>query len=146
MESLTYIKYNRISPKKLRFILDNVKKFTPEQAIVRLEYSPLRTSKLLAKALGSALANASAALKIDKNLLQFKTLLVEEGPQLKRMRPGSRGMGRMFKRRSSHIKIVLVGKEGAEVTKVTNTEVSTPIDTTVEVTSAAPKVAAKAKK
>lgn len=115
MESLTYIKYNRISPKKMRFILDDVKKFTPEQAIVRLEYSPLRTSKLLAKAISSALANASAALKIDKNLLQFKTLLVEEGPQLKRMRPGSRGMGRMFKRRSSHIKIVLVGKESASV-------------------------------
>lgn len=110
MESLTYIKYNRISPKKMRFILDDVKKFTPQQAIVRLEYSPLRTSKLLAKAISSALSNASAALKIDKNLLQFKTLLVEEGPQLKRMRPGSRGMGRMFKRRSSHIKIVLVGK------------------------------------
>ncbi len=94
----------------MRFILDDVKKFTPQQAIVRLEYSPLRTSKLLAKAISSALSNASAALKIDKNLLQFKTLLVEEGPQLKRMRPGSRGMGRMFKRRSSHIKIVLVGK------------------------------------
>ncbi len=114
MESITYIKYNRISPKKMRFILDDVKKFSPAQAVVRLEYSPLRTSKLLAKAINSSLANASAALKTDKNLLQFKTLLVEEGPRLKRMRPGSRGMGRLFKRRSSHIKIVLVAKEGAE--------------------------------
>lgn len=116
MESTTYIKYNRISPKKLRFILDDVKKVSPAQAIIRLEYSPLRTSKMLSKALTSALANASAALKTDKNLLQFKTLLVEEGPQLKRMRPGSRGMGRLFKRRSSHIKIVLVAP--AEVTKL----------------------------
>lgn len=142
MESLTYIKYNRISPKKLRFILDDVKKFTPEQAIVRLEYSPLRTSKLLAKALASALSNASAALKIDKNLLQFKTLLVEEGPQLKRMRPGSRGMGRMFKRRSSHIKIVLVGNppEGGSKTALTNSPaVSAPEESTS-------KVATKAKK
>lgn len=111
MESTTYIKYNRISPKKMRFILDDVKKLGPQQAVIRLEYSPLRTSKLLAKAINSSLAAGSAALKTDRNLLQFKTLLVEEGPRLKRMRPGSRGMGRLFKRRSSHIKIVLTAPE-----------------------------------
>src|SRR3989344_5034676 len=110
LESTIYIKHNRISPKKLRFILDDVRTMRPDIALTRLQLTTTRTSKVLSKALKSAITAATATLKSTPDLLQFKTLLVEEGPRLKRMRPGARGMGRKFVKRSSQIKITLIQK------------------------------------
>lgn len=118
MEAQAYIKYIHISPKKLRFMLDDVKKRSPRQALDHLFHSQKRNSKVLYKALQSAMSNARAVLKIDDNAMQFKTFLVEEGPSLRRMRPGPKGMANMYKRRTSHIKVVLTAASSATVSPV----------------------------
>jgi large subunit ribosomal protein L22 len=107
MEIKAYIKYNKVTPKKLRFLIDDVKKKTPVSALNYLFYSPRKSAKLLYKAIKSAVDNAKSTFKIDENLLKFKTLIVEMGPSLRRHRAGSKGSAKPFTRKMSHIKIVL---------------------------------------
>jgi large subunit ribosomal protein L22 len=113
MENTTYIKYIRTSPKKLRFLIDGIKKMKPTVALRTLFYSNKKSSKILYKTIKSAVNNAKRALKIDENLLEFKILTVEEGPAMKRSKAGGRGNVRIIKRRSSHVKIILHIKEGS---------------------------------
>lgn len=115
MEHTTTIKYVKISPKKLRFLLGGVKKMDPIRAIATLRYDNRKTSHLLLKAVKSAVDSAKRALNIDENLLKFKILEVSEGPAIKRSRAGGRGTAKLFKRRSSHIRIVLVAQEPSVV-------------------------------
>jgi large subunit ribosomal protein L22 len=111
MEHTTTIKYVKISPKKLRFLLGGVKKMDPIRAMATLRYDNRKTSYLLLKAVKSAVDSAKKTLNIEENLLKFKILEVSEGPAIKRSRAGGRGTAKLFKRRSSHIRIVLETQE-----------------------------------
>lgn len=111
MESKTMIKNVRISPKKLRFLLKEVKKLTPKQALDYLYYTPKKGAKILYQAIKSAINNAKNYLKVDEDLLKFKVLAVDEGIKLKRYRPGGRGIVRPYMRRFSHVSVVLVKDE-----------------------------------
>lgn len=112
MEAIAYIKHIRVSPKKLRFIVDGIRLKKPEEALIILSQSQKRNAKVLYKAIHSAVSNAKAVMKITTGEgLKFKTLLIEEGPFLKRMRPASRGRASFYKKRSSHIKVVLFNDE-----------------------------------
>lgn len=106
-ESKTYLKNLAISPKKLRFYLKALKKLSPKEALERLFYGTQKATKILYQALKSAITNAKQTLKVDENLLKFKTFTVEEGIKIKRYRPGSRGTVKPIIKRRSHIKIVL---------------------------------------
>ncbi len=111
MESTTYLRNIRISPKKLRFILPEVKKLAPQVALDFLNYTPKKGAKILYKAIKSAIYNAKSHLKVDENMLQFHLLSVEQGQTLKRFRSAGRGSVRSIKKRFSHIRIVLKAKK-----------------------------------
>lgn len=111
MQFTTYLKNLRISPKKLRFILPDVSKLTPQVALDYLNYTPKKGAKLLYKAIKSAISNAKSALKVDENMLQFQLLSVEQGQTLKRFRSAARGSVRSIKKRFSHIRIILKTKK-----------------------------------
>lgn len=117
MESTTYLKNVRIAPKKLRFFTEYIKKLSPTKAVDMLLYSPEKPSQVFYKSIKSAIANAKQTLKVSDDLLQFKTLIVEEGQKMRRYRPGGRGTARMIHKRSSHIKIVLTAKDQPKVEK-----------------------------
>lgn len=106
MKGKAYIKFVRTSPKKLRFLIDDIKKMTPAAALTALQYSAKRSAKVLYKAIKSAVDNIKAEVK-DQSGLKFEALIIEEGPALKRMRAGGRGTAKLFKRRSSHIKVIV---------------------------------------
>jgi len=107
MEIKTKIKHLRISPKKLRFLIDEIKNVKPVDALSILLYNSKKGAKILLKAIKSAIDNAKNNYKIDKNSLIFKFLSVDSGRSLKRFRPGGRGTTKPFKRRTSHITIIL---------------------------------------
>ncbi len=111
MESITYLKNLRIAPKKLRFYAGHVKKMTPAAAVDSLLYSPTKPARVFYKSIKSAINNAKQTLKVGDDLLQFKTLAIEEGQKMKRYRPAGRGTANTIKKRYSHIKIVLVAKQ-----------------------------------
>ncbi|MEI6532248.1 MAG: uL22 family ribosomal protein [Candidatus Roizmanbacteria bacterium] len=111
MESTTYLKNIKVSPKKMRFILDAVKKMSPIVAAEHLNYRSGRVANIFYKSIMSAISNAKNTLKISENLLKFKVLTIEEGPKLKRFNPGSRGTAKPYMKRFSHIKMVIVEDE-----------------------------------
>lgn len=92
------------SPRKLRLVADMVRSMRPEVAVERLKFVNRGAAGDLAKAIKTALANAG---KMDG--LAFKKIEVNEGMKMKRYRVGTagRGRGRPYKKRLSHIKIVL---------------------------------------
>lgn len=149
MESLTYIKNVDLSAKKMRFMLDAIKKMKPLQALDHLLYTAKKPARLYYSAIKSAISNAKQTLKTSEDLLEFKTLLIEEGRKIKRFRAGSKGMAKPIVRRFSHIKIILVSRKPAEVQKPA--EIQQPEEQKPEPKKTAPKkrvskVAAKAKK
>ncbi len=110
MESQTYIKNLRISPKKLRFLMNDIKRMKPFEALKALYYSNEKAGFIFYKALKSAITNAKSSLKSSDELLLFKALMVEEGQDFRRFRAGGRGGVKPFKRRTAHIRIVLTAE------------------------------------
>lgn len=97
----------KISPKKVRFLLDSVKGMSPAKAVDALQYMPHKSARILRAVIKSALANATNNLKLDANLLQFRTLSVDQGNKLKRYRAGGRGTAKPYVHALSHITIEL---------------------------------------
>lgn len=111
MEARAYSKNLKISPKKLRFLLPEIKRMSPADSLVSLMYMPNRPAKIFMQSIKSAISNAKILLKVDEKMLRFKHLTVEEGQKLKRFRAGGRGTAKPILKRFSHIKIVLEAVE-----------------------------------
>lgn len=111
MEIKAYLKNLKISPKKLRFLLNDIKKFKPTEALNRLYYSPNKAARIFYYAIKSAIDNAKNTYKINEDLLKFKLLTIEEGQKLKRYQIGGRGGMKPYFHRRSHIKIILKSEE-----------------------------------
>lgn len=132
MESTTVIKNVRISPKKLRFLLPELRKLTPLEALDYLFYTSKKGAKILYSAVKAAVNNAKNTLKTDENLLKFKVLAIEEGLKLKRYQPGGRGTVKPYKKRFSHIRIVLVKREEERKNNLKKEEISEKKETKKE--------------
>ncbi|MFH0773174.1 MAG: uL22 family ribosomal protein [bacterium] len=95
------------TPKKLRTLLEDVKKMSPVKAMDHLMYSPKKSANILYKVIKSAVDNAKATLQIDAHLLEFKILKVDQGHALRRYNPGSRGNAKPYRKQFAHINVVV---------------------------------------
>ena len=104
-------RYARISPRKVRFVIDVVRGLPVNDALVALRHIPRRASPMVAKLIRSAMANAQQAGTVDVDGLQVAEVYCNEGPTLKRWSP--RAQGRMYAilKRTSHIAVVLREKQ-----------------------------------
>lgn len=100
-----------MSPRKVRLVATAVKKLTPVDALVYLGAATRFAARPLAKAISSALASAKAA-GMTEDKLKFAAIEIGVGPAMKRMRAVSRGQGHGYKKRMSHIRVVLTGDKG----------------------------------
>ena len=106
-EITAYSKYIRISPKKVRLVAETIAGLSPIAALQQLAFLKKGAAQLVAETLKSAIANAENNLKIKKEDLKIKTIEIGEGPRLKRWRAVARGAAHPYKRRTSHIKVIL---------------------------------------
>ena len=120
MEIVQTQKYLRISPRKLRSIAGLVKKLEPAKAVEVLPHLKKRGSLMLLKVVKTALANAKEKGLQEKDLV-FKEIQVNEGPRLKRGRAVARGRLHPYKKRMSHIRVVLE-KRTIQIQKSKETE------------------------
>lgn len=97
----------RISSRKVRLVADAIRNKTVEQALNALTLIKKRGSGVLYKTIKSAIANATNNAKLKVDALVIKSINVDQGPFIKRYRPSTRGRVHPYKKRSSHIKIVL---------------------------------------
>lgn len=99
-------KYVRTSTRKLRLVADSVRTLTPQAALVQLRQMPKHAAKPLADVISSALANAKQKQASEEGL-RFQSIEVMGGPMLKRWRAVSRGMTHSYKKRMTHVRIIL---------------------------------------
>lgn len=114
-------KYNRISARKTRLVADMVRGQKTSTAFSILKFTPKKAARLIEKTLKSAVANAENNHGMDKKDLLISTVLVDEGPTLKRHRPRARGMASAIRKRTAHVTIVVEGQE-KPVKKEANTK------------------------
>ncbi len=110
MEYQATIKYVRTSPRKLRLIVDAVRSLSVEEALLALAHVSKHAAEPLAAAVASAVSNARAK-QAEIRTLRFKTLEISVGPALKRWHAVSRGQAHAFKKRMSHIRVVLTDEK-----------------------------------
>src|SRR5437870_4033564 len=107
----------RVSPDKVRLVVDQIKKMPPTEAIRILDFVPKKSSKMIKKAVQSAIANAKNNFGLDENSLAFKEMTVGKGMVFKRLRPISRGRAHSILRRTSNLTVVLEGEKPKKVTE-----------------------------
>ena len=111
MEAKAYLRYARISPRKVQIVLDLIRNQDAEKAMAILKHTPKAASELLVKLLASAIANAENNHNMDKSKLYVSECFVCPGPIMKRIRPRAQGRAFRVLKRSSHITLVLKEKE-----------------------------------
>jgi large subunit ribosomal protein L22 len=97
----------RMSPLKVRRVLNQIQGCSYEEALVLLRFLPYRACHPVAKVLKSAAANALNNYSIPRSYLEIDKAFVEKGPTLKRIRPRAKGRTYPIKKRTSHICIIV---------------------------------------
>ncbi len=101
----------RISTRKVRLVADAMRNVSVAKALRMLALLQKRTSVSLEKTLRSAIANAVNNAKLKEETLVIKSIEVTQAPAMKRFRPSTRGRVHPYKRRGSHIRIILEGEK-----------------------------------
>lgn len=102
------VKMQRISPRKARLVADLIRYKSTTQALVILQTTNKKASKIIFKLLNSAIANATNNYGLDATKLVVSKILVNDGPTLKRFQPHSRGRAYPILKRTSHFYIELI--------------------------------------
>ena len=107
MEARAVARYIRISPRKVRLVIDLVRGKKVDEALAILEFTPKRAAKVVKKLIQSAVANAEQNPDVDVDNLYIKRIYADEGPTLKRIRPRAVGRAYLIRKRTSHITVIL---------------------------------------
>ncbi len=107
MEAKALARYIRLSPQKARLVVDLIRGKGAEDALNLLSMSQKRAAFTVAKVLRSAIANAEDKGASDVDKLYVKTVFVDQGPTMKRMRARAMGRSNMIRKRTSHITVVV---------------------------------------
>ena len=108
------------SPRKMRLVADTVRGVEVNHALDLLKFSKKSPSKVLETLLRSAIANWEAknqdkTSELDNGNVIVKTIMVDEGRTLKRIRPCPQGRAGRIRKRSNHVTIILDVKKPATV-------------------------------
>ncbi len=113
MEAIAKLNNHPTSPRKMRLVADLIRGQKVEQARRILEFSEKIASVPLQKLLLSAVKNwetKNEGQSIDSAELYVKTVFVDGGKMLKRLRPAPQGRGHRIRKRSNHITIIIDSK------------------------------------
>lgn len=100
-------RYIRISPRKVRIVIDLIRGKKVDEALAILQFTPKSAAPVVEKLLRSAIANAENNLDLSKDSLYVAEVFADQGPTLKRFMPRAKGSASPILKRSSHITIVL---------------------------------------
>lgn len=101
------LRHLRITPRKVRLVLNLIRGLTVKEAENQLQLLPKRASAPVSKLLSSAVASAKNTYGIDSGDLYVDKLFANAGPTLKRWLPRAFGRATPINKRSSHIMLVL---------------------------------------
>ena len=111
MEARAQANYVRISPRKVKIVLDLIRNKPVDVALAIVRNTPKAACEPLEKLLKSAAANAETNFNMDKKSLYVAECFACPGPILKRIRPRAQGRAYRIEKRTSHITLVLKEQE-----------------------------------
>ena len=111
MEAKAYLRYVRISPRKIQIVCDLIRGKDANTAMAILMQTPKAASEPLMKLLKSAVANAENNHGMNTDKLYVKEVHVGPGPIMKRVMPRAQGRAFRILKRTSHVTLVLGEKE-----------------------------------
>ena len=118
MEVKAIAKNIRISPKKVRLVINQIKNKKPQDAVKVLDFVNKGSASAVKKVIMSAIANAKNNYSLNEESLVFKQISASKGLTFKRFRPVSRGRVHHILKRASHLTVVLEGEEKKKVSDV----------------------------
>jgi large subunit ribosomal protein L22 len=110
MEARAKARFVRVSPQRVRWLMNEVRGKKAGEAIQFLSFSQQKGARILKKLIDSAVANAEAHSEVDVDALFVKRIFADEGPILKRFRPRAMGRASRIRRRTSHLTVILDDK------------------------------------
>jgi len=111
MEVSARAKQVRISPRKVRLVLEILPGKRVDDALNLLRFVPTSGARLVAKVVKSAAANAENNFQLAPEGLRIKAAWADEAPRYKRMRPRARGRANRVLHRTSHITVIVEEEE-----------------------------------
>lgn len=109
--SFAIARHVRMSPMKVRRVVDLVRGMDANEALVALKFAPQAASEPVYKVLASAIANAENSQSLRADNLYISKAFVDEGVTLRRIRPRAKGSASRILKRGSHITVVVEPKE-----------------------------------
>ena len=113
MEARATARYVRVSPRKARLVIDQIRGKDVISAREILRFTNRGVAEVVEKTLNSAVANAEHKQHARPETLVVKTAFADEGPTLKRIRPRAKGSASRIRKRTSHITIIVAPREEA---------------------------------
>jgi len=113
MEAKAVARYIRISPRKVRIVIDLIRGKSVHHALAILKHTPKAASAPIEKVLRSAMANATHNYDMDEDKLYISRAYVDQAPTMKRYHPRQRGQAFPILKRSSHITVVVAERKEA---------------------------------
>ena len=110
MEARAIARYIRMSPRKVRQVVDMIRGKSVEDAMNYLHFIPKHSRRPVEKVLRSAVANAinrEESSKLNPEDLLVKEVYVDQGPTMRRYLPGPMGRASIIRKRSCHVTVVV---------------------------------------
>ncbi|MGA9380835.1 MAG: 50S ribosomal protein L22 [Phormidium sp.] len=104
-------RYIRMSPYKVRRVLDQIRGRSYRDALIILEFMPYKACEPVLKVLRSAVANAEHNAGLDPTKLVVSTAFADGGPSLKRFRPRAQGRAYQIRKPTCHITVAVAEAE-----------------------------------
>ena len=111
MEAVAKTRNLRVSPSKVRLVIDQIRGKNVEQAMQILEFSKRRISGPVLETLKSAIANAENNLGLDVDTLIVSRVFVDNAKTMRRFMPRARGRASRILKRSSHLTVAVSPRE-----------------------------------
>lgn len=127
MEVKASAKNIRISPRKVRLVVDLVRGAKVSDALNQLNFNKKRASEVVEKTIKSAIANAINTYELEEDNLFVKEIRVDEGVTMKRWMPRARGRATPVRKRTSHLKLILAEIVDSGKTEAKKQEIEDPV-------------------
>ncbi|NIA18339.1 MAG: 50S ribosomal protein L22 [Actinobacteria bacterium] len=127
MEVKANAKHIRMSPRKIRLVVDAVRGMEVGKALDQLRFIKKLAAKPVAKLVNSAIANAVNNFELDKDNLYIKEIKVDDGATAHRWMPRAYGRATPIRKRTSHISLMLAEVKDSGVKGPKKQEIEAPI-------------------
>lgn len=112
MEARATLRNIRMTPRKVRVVLNEIRNQPVDVALAQLKFTPRRAARVLYKLLESAVANASVKFgKAEPGEMYVKEAFADSGPTLRRFMPRSQGRATRINKRTSQVTLVVAEQD-----------------------------------